>query len=684
MTDQVIRTESATQIKSHAQREHELDIRSSGLDTKTDIGAREALQIILRTAAYIRYFPFRYTAKFVLKLASYAMPLAILPWPAKMIVDQVIQGQAITPEVIAAYPGYFQPFVEALATADIATIIVWLAVFGLTLVLLIGSYTTGYEDEVDAGLAQGQDYATQVENKLHGGHSTASGIFGYLEFRLNTRLTQILNHTLRAHIFSRIAGLSITKLDDQRIGDSIYRVMYDAPQVNEIFYEITHTPFMSIILYLQSIAIMLAVYPDRTDLIVLSVLIFPAWLILSSFFSRVVRKRGQAARAAGAITTATAEEGFDNILAVQSLGANTSEKDRFDSDSDESFYRFRRVAVLWIVIIGLSGYLGMVFDAVYFYILASNVIEGNLTVGDAVALGVYFGYLRGPAFALSWLWIRFMDNVAAMRRVFAFLDIPPEQDFGEHVIDDVVEGVQLSEVGFTYPDGRVALRDIDLDAKVGEIIALCGTTGSGKTTLAYLIPRYHVATTGSVLVDSQDVNDITVDSLRDQVTYVFQETQLFSDTIYNNIKYGKADATFEEVEQVARTAGIHEFITSLPDGYETKLGTATSSKISVGQKQRISIARGLLRPSKILILDEPTSALDPETEGYLVQSLQEAAKNRLVIVIAHRLSTIANADRIYFLEEGRILESGAHEELMARADGRYRSFVDLQLSSATT
>ena len=171
-----------------------------------------------------------------------------------------------------------------------------------------------------------------------------------------------------------------------------------------------------------------------------------------------------------------------------------------------------------------------------------------------------------------------------------------------------------------------------------------------------------------------------MDSLRAQITYVFQETQLLADSIADNIRFGNPEASMADVENVARTAGIHEFIISLPDGYDTKLGT-TSSKISVGQKQRIAIARGLLRDSRILILDEPTSALDPETEEYLVQALHEAAKNRLVIIIAHRLSTIAQADHIVFLEDGQVGEQGSPRQLMAKPDGSYRTFVELQTTS---
>ena len=182
-----------------------------------------------------------------------------------------------------------------------------------------------------------------------------------------------------------------------------------------------------------------------------------------------------------------------------------------------------------------------------------------------------------------------------------------------------------------------------MEAQVGEIIALVGPTGAGKTSLAYLIPGFQQSSSGNVFIDGVDVKQNSVPSLRKQVSYVFQETQLFSDSIADNIRYGNTGASLEEIKAAARTAGAHNFISALPEGYNTNLGTVTS-KLSVGQKQRISIARGLLKESRILILDEPTSALDPETESYLIEALQVAAKKKLVLIIAHRLSTITHAD----------------------------------------
>ncbi|MDA0790726.1 MAG: ABC transporter ATP-binding protein [Proteobacteria bacterium] len=655
----------------------EIEARASLIDTNTDIDYKEAGRLIFRSAAYIRFFMWRYIAKFLLKLGSYALPLALIPWPVKILTDHVILGRPI--EEATGYPDYMMPLVNALHGASVIEILFWLGVIGITLVIAIGSYTTGYEDETSAGLAEGQDYASQVENKIHGGYSTAGGLYGLLEFKLDIRLVQTLNHMLRAQLFSRIGSLSMTKLEDQRIGDSIYRVMYDAPQINEIFYEITHTPIISILLYIQAMATVMNAYPNTPEIFWMTAAIFPVWVVLSGFFSRVVRRRGQLARAAGAVTTSTIEEGMDNVLAVQSLGGNKQEKARFDTDSGESFSRYRSVTLMWIIILNLGGVISTLVQVLFVVFVITRVIDGTMTPGDLAALMVYLGYLRGPALALGILWLRLQDNVAGMRRVFAMLDLPAEADRGSTELPTIEQGVTIRGAGLVYPDGRRALTDVDLDARVGQIVAFVGPTGSGKTSLAYLIPRFHEATEGEVRIDGYDVNEVTLESLRGQITYVFQETQLFSDSIADNIRYGKPDATQEEVEQVAQIAGVHEFISRLPEGYDTKLGTSSGSKLSVGQKQRISIARGLLRDSKILILDEPTSALDPETEKYLVKALHVAARDRLVIIIAHRLSTIAQADKIVFLEGGRLIEQGSHAELMARQDGHYRAFVNLQM-----
>ena len=326
---------------------------------------------------------------------------------------------------------------------------------------------------------------------------------------------------------------------------------------------------------------------------------------------------------------------------------------------------------------GLGEFAGKVLYLGFMLYMLGVVISGEMTPGDyAVILG-YFLTMSEPAKSLGGLWLNIQGPAAKARRVFAMLDMDSEDDVGTVAMETVSEGIEFQQVGFTYPDGRVALSNVSFEARQGEMVALAGPTGAGKTTLAYLVPRYHVATQGRILVDGRNINEFAIDSLRSQVTYVFQEAETLAISVADNIRFGNPEATQQEVERVARLVGIHDFIADLPEGYQTLLGT-TSSKLSVGQKQRLSIARGLIRDTAVLILDEPTSALDPETENYLASALREAAKEKLVIVIAHRLSTIRQADKVVFLEHGQVVEQGTHDELMNLTSGRYREFVNLQ------
>ncbi len=663
--------------QSRRELEQQLDVAASPLDLDTDIGFRQTLAVVWRALTYLKYFKARFALKCFFVGVALLTPL-VMPWPIKIVIDNVVLGLALD---ASKFPAYFAPFVEFLDGRSPTEMMMWIVVLGGAMVALFGAFGTGggASDQTEAGMTQGHDTATQTENEANMAHSKFAGVIGFVEFRLQLRLTQALNHLLRAQLFERIQRLPMATLSDQRISDSLYRIMYDTPAISNVFYQVIMSPPLSIFSAIVVLYVMSTTYGAAPEVIWLAVLILPLQILAILPFPRLLRVRSQASRAAGSVTTGNIEEGMSNILAVQSLGGNKRERQRFHSASAESFKRYRGQVVVNILLGVARGAASALLGYLAFYVISGRVIAGVLTPGDYGVLFYYYGWLAGSLGYLPFIWARIQHSVPGIRRVFFLMDLPSEADRGGTELNEVSRGVEMRGVGYVYPDGRRALTGIDLSARVGEITALVGPTGAGKTSLALLVPGLNEPTEGSVLIDGVDARDISLTSLRRQVSYVFQETQLFSDTIINNIRYSQRDASRQDVERVARIAGAHDFISALPDGYDTHLGTVTS-KLSVGQKQRIAIARGLLKDASILILDEPTSALDPETETYLVNALQEVAKEKLVIVIAHRLSTIARADQIIFLEEGRVLEAGSHDELMAEEGGHYREFVTIQSS----
>ena len=657
-----------------------------------ELSYKDAWWIIYRVIKFFGYFKARIAAKLGFITLEILFRILMLPWALKIIVDNVILGQPITADG-AGYPDYMAPLVSMLHGMTPTQIMSWMllvgvlavAFFGMTPNRATGRTASGAITGSRAGsigvagaeLANGHDTATQTENSANTALSDMGGIFGILDFKIHLRLSQSLSHFLRTRLADHITSLPMTTLDDQRIGDSAFRVIYDSTAANGIFTAVAVGIYSGLLQGGFSLAIMLTSFGSTPEVIILAFFIGPLAFLFVSPFTGIVRRRSQASRYAGSRTTSNIEEGMSNVLAVQSLGGNKQESRRFSDASNESFRRFRSESFMKLLIGQAATLAFLVGQILFFVIVSAYVIDGTYTAGDYFVFHYYFFVLSAVAHGLGYMYGELQSDIAGMSRVFRLLDTPTETTRAGTELPEIQHGVVMEDVGLTYPDGRRALQNIDLEAKPGEIVALVGPTGAGKTTLAYLIPALLQATEGKVSIDGVDLKDVSVDSLREQVSYVFQETQLFSDSILDNIRYGNKSASLDEVIAVARTAGAHEFISALPHGYETNLGTVTS-KLSVGQKQRISIARGLLKPSRILILDEPTSALDPETEAYLIDALHEAAREKLVIVIAHRLSTISHADRIYFLEAGKVLESGAHEELMTKPNGRYRQFAELQ------
>ena len=641
-----------------------------------DIGIAETFALLRRSLVFVWPYRRQIAVKLLLSIVGVTVILA-LPWPLKALIDHVVMdlpvGSSPTP-----YPPYAQPFLDLMVGLSPFEIVWSIIAVSVTGIVLIGAFGTGAaSDRAEGGLSEGLDTATKSENQANVSDSRVSGLLGLFEYRYQLRTTHRINHDLRSTVYQRLMALPMTRFADASIGDSVYRVMYDTPSISKVCYDVFVTPLVS--LFVIATVIWSTQYSFSKVPSLILVAWFAAPLVLFTTFSMtgITRRRSIASRTAGSETTATVEEGMSNIAAVVSLGANARQRDAFAKDSSQSFKRFRAFEVMNILMAGLqySVVLGLVFYV--FFDVAEAIIDERMSAGDYGVLYTYFIQITSATAALGAMWFGLQNSVAGMKRVFDVIDMRIDSDHHGDRTLGTVQTVRLENVSFTYPDGTHALRNVNLEGRVGEMIALVGTTGAGKSTLAYTLPGFIQPTEGRVLIDGIDITELSVSAVRENVAFVFQEPIVFDDTVSANIRMGYPDATDAEVTQAARTAGAFDFVQALPDGFDTRLGQSGAT-ISVGQKQRLAIARGLVSPAPILVLDEPTAALDPETENALVSALHKKRDARLLVVIAHRLSTIRSADRIVFIDDGTIVETGSHDELMADASGPYRRFVDLQ------
>lgn len=636
-------------------------------------GAAATLGRALRFVAPLRA---RVAGKIALLLASIP-PLVLVPWPGKIVIDHVIEAQPVAP---AAYPWFVRPFVTWVAGATPLEILLWTAGAQVVLLVAVGVVGAGgrERDEADAWLSGGHDTQTRTENEANAGFSLAGGLLGLWDLRYTMRLTQDLNHHFRARLFARLQALPMRAFDDERIGDAVYRVMIDTPSITTACWRILLTPVGAPAAIATAAAALHFAYGDQPVLVWAALGALPVAFLATLPFAAAMRRRSLGSRAAGSVTTSTAEEGLAQMLAVQSLGGGARERGRFDRDSWESFGRYRAVLRTGMAAFLLGLVPGAALAGFAFLHAIDLVIGGLLSRGDFLVVFSYYTMAALAALQLGSLWFELQGAAAGLERVFGLLDLPAEADPpGARALPPVREGVRFEGVSYRHADGTVAVDGVSFTARVGELVAIVGPAGAGKTTLAQLLPRYLAPTAGRILADGVDLATVSLASLRAQVSYAFQETWLFDGTIEENVRLGAPAASEEAVARALRLARADELVARLPQGLATRVGRG-GSQLSVGQRQRLAIARALVRETPILVLDEPTSALDPETEQALVDSLREAGRGRLVLVIAHRLSTIRSADRILFLENGRLVEEGSHHELAARPGGAYRRFLDLQ------
>jgi ABC-type multidrug transport system fused ATPase/permease subunit len=637
----------------------------------------ETVLLFRRALRYVAPFKWRFAVKVGLMILSLT-PMLLLPWPIKILIDHVV-GQIPVGEKVASYPFFVRPLLEPLRGASPTEVLFWVVAAQTLLLVVIGAFGLDDSERTGTGaeLSSGQDTATTTENAANAGFSPAGGLLGLFEFHWTLHLTQAFNHYYRSRLFARIQSLPMTAFDDTRIGDAVYRVMYDTPAITEVSYSLLLVPVVHPLGILLTVGVLWLSFGDHPFLVWSALAFLPIALISTYPFAAALRHRGERSREAGATTTSTVEEGINNILAVQSLGGQRREHERFAGDSWAAFTRYRRYLLVGIGVFLAAAVPGLfILTRAFFYVL-NLAIEEKISLGDVMLLFSYFMMVLGYAGEFGTLWVRVQNSAAGLHRVFFLMDLTAEEDpANADPLAPVREGLQIEDVHFAY-DGKPVLQGVSFTAPLGQVTALVGPAGAGKTTLASLVPRFLSPQSGHVLIDGVDIAGVTRQSLRAQIAFVFQENILFDGTVEENIRIGKLDASEGEVHRASELAGADEFIQQLPDGYQTRVGRA-GSKLSVGQKQRLSLARALVRDAPILILDEPTSALDPETEKRFIAMLREVSRTRLVLVVTHRLSTAAVADQILFLEDGRILECGSPGELLSRPDGAYRRYFDLQ------
>lgn len=474
-----------------------------------------------------------------------------------------------------------------------------------------------------------------------------------------------MEFNMRKEIFSHYQKLSFSFYDNEKVGQLMSRITSDLFDITELFHHGPEDIVISIIKIIGSFIILSFI---NVKLALIALCTIPIMAVYAFILNKKMKKAFKNNRAKLADINAQIEDNLSGIRVVKSFANEAIEEEKFD-EGNKNFLKGKRNSYRYMATYnsGLSVLINMI-TVVVVTAGAAAITKNEITIADLLAFTLYVSNFIEPVNKLINFTEQFQNGISGYERFIEIMTIMPDiSDENAVYAPETFKGsVQFKNVSFKYEESKeMVLKDVNLSVNAGEYVALVGFSGAGKTTLCSLIPRFYDVTDGEVLIDGMCVKDIKLKNLRDNIGIVQQDVYLFTGTIYENILYGRPAASRKEVVEAAKAANAHEFIMSLPDGYDTYIGQR-GVKLSGGQKQRLSIARVFLKNPPILIFDEATSALDNESEKVVQDSLEKLAKNRTTFVIAHRLTTIKNAEKILVLAEDGIKEEGTHEQLLAR------------------
>ena len=497
----------------------------------------------------------------------------------------------------------------------------------------------------------------------------------------SAKISQDTVYNMRKDLFRKISYLPISYVDTHAHGDIMSRMTNDVDNISQTLSS-SITSLISAVLTLIGAFAMLVKYDWRMALV--SLITIPLTVVVSMVLSKLMRKYFIARQVLLGQLNTQVEEMVTGYKTVMAYGKKADACRDFAEISEE----FRKCSIKANVWGGIMGPAMNIINNLNYLIVAAFgayfTVTGAISVGDVQAILQYSRQLSQPINQISNQYANILTAIAGAERVFNILDTPDEVDEGKTELDipNMSGNVDFSHINFSYVKGKQVIKDFNLEVKQGQKIALVGATGSGKTTIVNLLTRFYDIDSGKITIDGVDINDIPKKELRSAIAIVLQDTVLFHDTIGNNIKYGRLDATDDEVKAAAETAEAREFIERLPEGYNTVLSEG-GSNLSQGQRQLLSIARAVLADPKILILDEATSSVDTRTEMHIQQAMVALMKNRTSLIIAHRLSTIRDADMIIVMKDGQVMESGNHDQLLEKK-GVYYGLYQNQFAGIET